>query len=144
MCTIRPSTISSVSLPLSMTLRGSLWLYSLMHLFRACVLPMNSIVSSAIQDVSVRLPETRTELTSVAILKWFQQTLIESYYIAPRKLIHNRFLGSINGSLLNDSLNEIQSRGWRIKGLLSMHGRRTTTGSDRIHLRAISRPKNSP
>jgi putative transposase len=47
-----------------------------------------------------------TELTSMAILKWCQQTGIEWHYIAPGKPMQNGFVESFNGRLRDECLNE--------------------------------------
>lgn len=47
-----------------------------------------------------------TEMTSMAILKWCQQTHIEWHYIAPGKPMQNGFIESFNGSFRDECLNE--------------------------------------
>jgi len=47
-----------------------------------------------------------TELTSMAILKWCQETDIEWHYIAPGKPMQNGFVESFNGSFRDECLNE--------------------------------------
>jgi len=47
-----------------------------------------------------------TELTSMAILKWCQETDIEWHYIAPGKPMQNGFIESFNGSFRDECLNE--------------------------------------
>lgn len=47
-----------------------------------------------------------TELTSMAILKWCQETGIEWHYIAPGKPMQNGFVESFNGRLRDECLNE--------------------------------------
>ena len=47
-----------------------------------------------------------TELTSMAILNWCQQTGIEWHYIAPGKPMQNGFVESFNGRLRDECLNE--------------------------------------
>jgi len=47
-----------------------------------------------------------TELTSIAILKWCQETDIEWHYIAPGKPMQNGFVESFNGSFRDECLNE--------------------------------------
>jgi putative transposase len=47
-----------------------------------------------------------TELTSMAILKWCQQTGIEWHYIAPGRPMQNGFVESFNGRLRDECLNE--------------------------------------
>lgn len=47
-----------------------------------------------------------TELTSMAILKWCQETGIDWHYIAPGKPTQNGFVESFNGKLRDECLNE--------------------------------------
>ena len=47
-----------------------------------------------------------TELTSMAILRWCQETQIEWHYIAPGKPQQNAFIESFNGRLRDELLNE--------------------------------------
>ena len=47
-----------------------------------------------------------TELTSMAILGWSQETQIEWHYIAPGKPTQNAFIESFNGRLRDELLNE--------------------------------------
>lgn len=47
-----------------------------------------------------------TELTSMAILRWCQETRIEWHYIAPGKPTQNAFIESFNGRLRHELLNE--------------------------------------
>jgi transposase InsO family protein len=47
-----------------------------------------------------------TELTSMAILRWCQDTGIEWHYIAPGKPTQNAFIESFNGRLRDELLNE--------------------------------------
>jgi putative transposase len=47
-----------------------------------------------------------TELTSMAILRWCQQTRVEWHYIAPGKPTQNAFIESFNGKLRDEFLNE--------------------------------------
>ncbi len=47
-----------------------------------------------------------TELTSMAILKWCQETKIDWHYIAPGKPMQNGFVESFNGSFRDECLNE--------------------------------------
>lgn len=47
-----------------------------------------------------------TEMTSMAILKWFQETQVEWHYIAPGKPMQNGFVESFNGSFRDECLNE--------------------------------------
>lgn len=47
-----------------------------------------------------------TEFTSMAILRWTQETQIEWHYIAPGKPTQNAFIESFNGRLRDELLNE--------------------------------------
>jgi len=47
-----------------------------------------------------------TEFTSMAILRWSQQTRVEWHYIAPGKPQQNAFVESFNGRLRDELLNE--------------------------------------
>jgi len=47
-----------------------------------------------------------TELTSMAILKWCQETKVGWHYIAPGKPMQNGFVESFNGSFRDECLNE--------------------------------------
>lgn len=47
-----------------------------------------------------------TELTSMAVLRWCQESRIEWHYIAPGKPTQNAFIESFNGRLRDELLNE--------------------------------------
>ena len=47
-----------------------------------------------------------TELTSMAILRWYQETRVEWHYITPGKPTQNAFIESFNGRLRDELLNE--------------------------------------
>ena len=47
-----------------------------------------------------------TELTSMAILRWSQETRVDWHYIAPGKPQQNAFVESFNGRLRDELLNE--------------------------------------
>lgn len=47
-----------------------------------------------------------TELTSMAVLRWCQETAVEWHYIAPGKPMQNGFAESFNGRLRDELLNE--------------------------------------
>ena len=47
-----------------------------------------------------------TELTSMAVLKWCQETNVEWHYIQPGKPMQNGFVESFNGSFRDECLNE--------------------------------------
>ena len=47
-----------------------------------------------------------TELTSMAVLRWCQQTGVEWHYIAPGKPTQNAFVESFNGRFRDECLND--------------------------------------
>ena len=47
-----------------------------------------------------------TELTSMAVLRWCQETRVDWHYIAPGKPMQNAFVESFNGSFRDELLNE--------------------------------------
>jgi putative transposase len=47
-----------------------------------------------------------TELTSIAVLRWCQESQIDWHYIAPGKPTQNAFIESFNGRLRDELLNE--------------------------------------
>jgi putative transposase len=47
-----------------------------------------------------------TELTSIAILRWSQETRVDWHYIAPGKPQQNALIESFNGRLRDELLNE--------------------------------------
>jgi putative transposase len=55
---------------------------------------------------TVCLSDNGTELTSMAILRWCQETGIDWHYIAPGKPQQNAFVESFNGRLRDELLNE--------------------------------------
>jgi putative transposase len=50
--------------------------------------------------------DNRTELTSMAILRWSKERNVEWHYIAPGKPYQNGFIESFNARLRNEFLNE--------------------------------------
>jgi putative transposase len=50
--------------------------------------------------------DNATELTSMAVLRWSQETRVEWHYIAPGKPQQNAFIESFNGRLRDELLNE--------------------------------------
>ena len=52
------------------------------------------------------ISDNGTEQTSMAVLKWCQETGIEWHYIAPGKPMQNGFVESFNGSFRDECLNE--------------------------------------
>jgi putative transposase len=55
---------------------------------------------------SAIVSDNGTELTSMAILRWCQQTGVEWHYIAPGKPMQNGFIESFNGRFRDECLNE--------------------------------------
>lgn len=55
---------------------------------------------------STVVSDNGTELTSMAVLKWCQQTGVEWHYIAPGKPMQNGFVESFNGRFRDECLNE--------------------------------------
>ena len=55
---------------------------------------------------TVCLSDNGTELTSMAILRWCQETGVDWHYIAPGKPQQNAFVESFNGRLRDELLNE--------------------------------------
>ena len=54
----------------------------------------------------ITAPSNGTEFTSMAILRWVQNTGIDWHYIAPGKPTQNAFFESFNGKLRDECLNE--------------------------------------
>ena len=52
------------------------------------------------------ISDNGTELTSMVILKWCEETRVEWHYIAPGKPMQNGFVESFNGRLRDECLNE--------------------------------------
>ena len=50
------------------------------------------------------ISDSGTELTSMAVLRWCQETRIEWHYIAPGKPMQNAFVESFNGSFRDELL----------------------------------------
>jgi putative transposase len=55
---------------------------------------------------TICVSDNGTELTSMAILRWSQETRVEWHYIAPGKPQQNAFVESFNGRLRDELLNE--------------------------------------
>jgi putative transposase len=66
---------------------------------------LDAIVSKRGKPASI-VSDNGTELTSVAILTWCQETGVEWHYIAPGKPTQNAFIESFNGRLRDELLNE--------------------------------------
>ena len=55
---------------------------------------------------STVVSDNGTELTSMAVLKWCQETEVDWHYIQPGKPTQNAFAESFNGSFRDECLNE--------------------------------------
>lgn len=66
-----------------------------------------SILISKRDKPNMIVSDNGTEFTSMAILKWCQETQIGWHYIAPGKPMQNGFVESFNGSFRDECLNEI-------------------------------------
>jgi len=66
---------------------------------------LDAIVAERGKPVSI-VSDNGTELTSMAILNWCQETGVEWHYIAPGKPTQNAFIESFNGKLRDELLNE--------------------------------------
>jgi putative transposase len=66
---------------------------------------LDAIISTRGKPLSI-VSDNGTELTSVAILNWCQQTGVEWHYIAPGKPTQNAFIESFNGKLRDELLNK--------------------------------------
>ena len=80
-----------------------------------------------------------TELTSMAILRWSQETQVEWHYIAPGKPTQNAFVESFNGRLRDELLNETLFRSSLTLARSWLIGRKTTTPSGPTAASAICR-----
>lgn len=66
---------------------------------------LNALIARRGQPLTI-VSDNGTELTSMAILKWCQDTGIEWHYIAPGKPMQNGLVESFNGSFRDECLNE--------------------------------------
>jgi putative transposase len=86
-----------------------------------------------------------TEFTSMAILRWCQETGVEWHYIAPGKPTQNAFVESFKGRFRGTSASTTPcSRRSSRPAAPSPHGRRITTGTGPTWPSATSRPPSSP
>jgi len=67
---------------------------------------LNAIISRRGGKPKTIVSDNGTEFTSMAILKWCQETKIGWHYIAPGKPQQNGFVKSFNGSFRDECLNE--------------------------------------
>lgn len=66
---------------------------------------LNSLIQQCGRPNSI-VSDNGTEFTSMAILKWSQETSVEWHYIQPGKPMQNGFVESFNGSFRDECLNE--------------------------------------
>ncbi len=66
---------------------------------------LNSLIARRGKPRTI-VSDNGTEMTSMAILKWCQETKVEWHYIAPGKPMQNGFVESFNGSFRDECLNE--------------------------------------
>ena len=66
---------------------------------------LNAVIASRGCPVTC-VSDNGTELTSMAILRWSQETSVDWHYIAPGKPTQNAFAESFNGRLRDELLNE--------------------------------------
>jgi putative transposase len=85
-----------------------------------------------------------TELTSMAILRWCQDTGVEWHYIAPGKPQQNAFIESFNGRLRDELLNETLFGSLAHARAALPNGGSTTTPSGRTAASAICRRSTMP
>ena len=67
---------------------------------------LNAIINRRGAKPKTIVSDNGTEFTSMAILKWCQETKIGWHYIAPGKPMQNGFVESFNGSFRDECLNE--------------------------------------
>jgi putative transposase len=66
---------------------------------------LDAIIARRGRPISI-VSDNGTELTSMAILGWSQETLVDWHYIVPGKPTQNAFIESFNGRLRDELLNE--------------------------------------
>lgn len=66
---------------------------------------LDAIIATRGQPLAC-VSDNGTELTSMAILRWSQETRVDWHYIAPGKPTQNAFVESFNGRLRDELLNE--------------------------------------
>lgn len=66
---------------------------------------LNSLIQQRGRPNTI-VSDNGTEFTSMAILKWCQETNVEWHYIQPGKPMQNGFVESFNGSFRDECLNE--------------------------------------
>ena len=68
---------------------------------------LDAIIAKRGSKPKTIVSDNGTEFTSMAILKWCQETNVGWHYIAPGKPMQNGFVESFNGSFRDECLNEI-------------------------------------
>ena len=102
-----PMAGASASWRSSTTSRANAWRWSPIPRCPACGSRASSTPSSPAAAGRRRcVSDNGTELTSMAILRWSQETAVEWHYIAPGKPQQNAFIESFNGRLRDELLNE--------------------------------------
>lgn len=102
-----PTAADSVFWRWSTTLHANAFVWSSTHP------PSGARLSRELYSLIARRGKPRTiasddgtEMTSMAILKWCQETKVEWHYIAPGKPMQNGFVESFNCSFRDEYLNE--------------------------------------
>lgn len=85
---------------------GSVWLWSRHIPARSAVGMRAGLPDQLNRQATNHCFDNGTEMTSHAILKWYQETGIEWHYIAPGKPMQNGFVESFNGSFRDECLNK--------------------------------------
>jgi putative transposase len=67
---------------------------------------LDTVINTRKAKPRLIVSDNGTELTSMAILKWSQETQVGWHYIAPGKPQQNAFIESFNGRLRDECLNE--------------------------------------
>ena len=105
---------------------------------RACGWRASSMPSSpAAAGRRAASRDNGTELTSMAILRWSQESGVDWHYIAPGKPTQNAFIESFNGRLRDELLNETLFTSLAHARVALEDWRATTTPSDRTARSAI-------
>ena len=89
---------------------------------------------------AVCVSDDGTELTSMAILRWSQESGVQWHDIAPGKPQQNAAIESFNGRLGDELLNESLIDRWLMPGRCWPNGGSTTTPFTHIPGRAIAHP----
>ena len=143
---VRPTAGASASWRSSTTSPANAWRWSPTPRCRACGSCASSMPSSRSRGrPAMIVSDNGTELTSMAMLRWSQETQVEWHYIAPGKPQQNAFIESFNGRLRDECLNETLFTSLaHAREVLSQSGRTITTRSDRTAASAISHRQSTP